>query len=188
MGKNDFDRAFDFEEEDGFDPKAFLDAEEYDDDIDLSEFSDEELGLSFQPEKTVSEDAPEDGLDLDGLDLDLDGIDLGDADPQEQESDFEPDMTFEPDEDRNDDFDPDMDLNDFLNLGIRQFFIIDNRFICLYDCGCDLLWVEAYFASASLDDFHKFPTPSSAKYINENTTSVICSKTIIQYLVSLSTE
>ena len=106
MGKNDFDRAFDFEEEDDFDPKAFLDAEEYDDDIDLSEFSDEELGLSPQSEETVSEDAPEDELDLDGLDLgglDLDGIDLGDADPQEQEpgdreldSDFEPDMTFEP--------------------------------------------------------------------------------------------
>lgn len=130
MGKNDFDRAFDFEEEDDFDPKAFLDAEEYDDDIDLSEFSDEELGLSPQSEETVSEDAPEDELDLDGLDLgglDLDGIDLGDADPQEQEpddreldSDFEPDMTFEPDADGNDDFDPDMDLNDFLNLGNRR--------------------------------------------------------------------
>ena len=119
MGKNDFDRAFDFEEEDGFDPKAFLDAEEYDDDIDLSEFSDEELGLSAQPEKTVSEDAPEDGLDLDGLDLD--GIDLGDADTQDQEpDDVEQDSDFEPDADDNDDFDPDMDLDDFLNLGSHR--------------------------------------------------------------------
>ncbi len=54
MGENDFDREFDFEDEYGFDPKSFLDAEEYDDDIDLSEFSDEKLGLSAQPEKTVS--------------------------------------------------------------------------------------------------------------------------------------
>ena len=46
MGKNDFDIDFDFEKEYGFDPKAFLGAEEYDDNINLSEFSDEELGLA----------------------------------------------------------------------------------------------------------------------------------------------
>ncbi len=45
MGKNDFDIDFDFDEEFGFDPKAFLGTEEYDTDIDLGEFSDEELGL-----------------------------------------------------------------------------------------------------------------------------------------------
>ena len=45
MPKNDFDRDFDFEKESDFDPKAFLGTEEYDDDIDLDAFSDEELGL-----------------------------------------------------------------------------------------------------------------------------------------------
>lgn len=45
MPKNDFDIDFDFEEEYGFDPKAFLSNDEYDENIDLNEFSDEELGL-----------------------------------------------------------------------------------------------------------------------------------------------
>ena len=48
MGKNDFDIDFDFEEEYGFDPKAFLGTEEYDKNIDLDAFSDEELGLTSQ--------------------------------------------------------------------------------------------------------------------------------------------
>jgi len=50
MGKNEFDRDFDYEKEYDFDPKAFLGTEEYDDDIDLSEFSDEELGLTAPDE------------------------------------------------------------------------------------------------------------------------------------------
>ena len=58
MGKNDFDIDFDFEKEYGFDPKAFLGTEEYDDDIDLSEFSDEELGLN------VPDEADEEDLDV----------------------------------------------------------------------------------------------------------------------------
>ena len=41
MAKNDFDIDFDFEKEYGFDPKAFLGTEEYDENLDLSEFSDE---------------------------------------------------------------------------------------------------------------------------------------------------
>ena len=45
MGKNDFDIDFDFEKEYGLDPKDFLDSDEHDD-IDLSEFSDEDLGLT----------------------------------------------------------------------------------------------------------------------------------------------
>ena len=55
MPKNDFDRDFDFEKESDFDPKAFLGTEEYDDDIDLDAFSDEELGLS-DPEEAVEDD------------------------------------------------------------------------------------------------------------------------------------
>ena len=48
MGKNDFDIDFDFNEEYGFDPKAFLGTDEYNDNIDLDAFSDEELGLTYQ--------------------------------------------------------------------------------------------------------------------------------------------
>jgi len=58
MAKNDFDIDFDFEKEYGFDPKAFLGAEEYDENIDLSEFSDEELGLA-SPEDAQAESAGE---------------------------------------------------------------------------------------------------------------------------------
>ena len=58
MGKNDFDIDFDFEKEYGFDPKAFLGTEEYDDDIDLSEFSDEELGL-----RAIKEEPADTGFD-----------------------------------------------------------------------------------------------------------------------------
>jgi len=70
MGKNDFDVNFDYEDEYGFDPKAFLGSEEYDDNIDLSEFSDEELGLT-SPAPEAGDDAavPEDAMDPDGLDL-----------------------------------------------------------------------------------------------------------------------
>ena len=51
MGKNDFDIDFDFNDEYGFDPKAFLGTEEYDENIDLDAFSDEELGLT-SPKKS----------------------------------------------------------------------------------------------------------------------------------------
>lgn len=70
MGKNDFDIDFDFDNEYGFDPKAFLDAEEFDENIDLSEFSDEELGLTPQSEDAPAEDG-DGNFDLDE-DLDLD--------------------------------------------------------------------------------------------------------------------
>ena len=69
MGKNDFDIDFDFNEEYGFDPKAFLGTEEYDENIDLDAFSDEELGLKKQ--KKASAPAAEEEFDLDD-DLELD--------------------------------------------------------------------------------------------------------------------
>jgi len=69
MGKNDFDIDFDFDEEYGFDPKAFLGTEEYDKDTDLDAFTDEELGLTHQ--KKVAKPAPEEDFDLDD-DLDMD--------------------------------------------------------------------------------------------------------------------
>ena len=64
MGKNDFDIDFDFEKEYGFDPKAFLGTEDYDDHIDLTAFTDEELGLKPQAEP-VDEDVSDFDLDAD---------------------------------------------------------------------------------------------------------------------------
>ena len=58
MGKNDFDIDFDFNEEYGFDPKAFLGTDEYDENIDLDAFSDEELGLT-NPKKASTPAAQE---------------------------------------------------------------------------------------------------------------------------------
>ncbi|MBR1972496.1 MAG: hypothetical protein IKA16_03575 [Oscillospiraceae bacterium] len=69
MGKNDFDIDFDFEEEYGFDPKTFLGSEEYNDNVDLEAFSDEELGL------TSRKQAKEEEEDFD-LDEELDSDDF----------------------------------------------------------------------------------------------------------------
>lgn len=68
MGKNDFDIDFDFDEEYGFDPKAFLGTEEYNKDTDLDTFTDEELGLTTR--KKAAKPAPEEDFDLDE-DLDM---------------------------------------------------------------------------------------------------------------------
>lgn len=76
MAKNDFDIDFDFEEEDNFDPKAFLGDDGYDKDIDLNSFTDEELGLR-----------PQDGsfeLDEDDLDVD-DFLNLSEQEEEEEE-------------------------------------------------------------------------------------------------------
>ena len=59
MGKNDFDIDFDFNEEYGFDPKAFLGTEEYDENIDLDAFSDEELGLTSPKKASAPADDEE---------------------------------------------------------------------------------------------------------------------------------
>ncbi len=66
MDKNEFDVDFDFEKEYGFDPKAFLGTEEYDENIDLSTFTDEELGLNAKPAPKKEESQPTPaGFDLD---------------------------------------------------------------------------------------------------------------------------
>ena len=114
MAKNDFDIDFDFEKEYGFDPKAILDSEYTDDDLDLSQFDDEALGLDLGEEA----DREFDDFDLDDLDLaeepqaeavvsaeipeeedtafaqeeDLDDMDLGNLDfEDEEEEDIYPD-------------------------------------------------------------------------------------------------
>lgn len=89
MAKNDFDIDFDFEEEDNFDPKAFLGEEGYDKDIDLNSFSDEELGLR-----------PQDGnFDLDE-DLDTeDFLNLSEEEEEEEEDWEDEEETVEPESD-----------------------------------------------------------------------------------------
>ena len=66
MAKNDFDIDFDFEKEYGFDPKAILDSEYTDDDLDLSQFDDEALGIDLGEDPQSEFD----DFDLEGLDLD----------------------------------------------------------------------------------------------------------------------
>lgn len=117
MGKNDFDINFDFEDENVFDPKAFLGSEEYDDNIDLSEFSDEELGLTSPPENTDGEDSvlPEDTSDFDDMDLDeflrMDGED--DDYQEDSEEDFSEEGEYLPEEpDLSEDLDPDEERNE----------------------------------------------------------------------------
>ena len=109
MVKNDFDIDVDFEKEYGFDPKAFLDAEEYDENIDLSEFSDEELGLTSQPApKTTEPEETADDFDLhEDLDLD-DFLNLGNREEEAEEPESEqevPEAETEAELSEEDDFD-----------------------------------------------------------------------------------
>lgn len=97
MGKKDFDIEFDFEEEFGFDPKTFLGTEEYDDNIDLNAFSDEELGLTSRAKDKDAEDiAAEDQNDDFDLDEDLDMDDfLNMGSPEEEDPEEEEDWADE---------------------------------------------------------------------------------------------
>ena len=72
MAKNDFDIDFDFEKEYGFDPKAILDSEYTDDDLDLSQFDDEAMGMDLGDDVQSEFD----DFDLDGLDLEGDAQDV----------------------------------------------------------------------------------------------------------------
>lgn len=74
MANDDFDLDFDFDKEYDFDPKILSGDDGLGDDIDLSQFSDEELGLKSQ------EDGSEDPGDFD-LDFDVNEF-LGDEDAE----------------------------------------------------------------------------------------------------------
>ena len=63
MAKNDFDIDFDFEKEYGFDPKAILDSDYTDEDLDLSQFDDEALGLDLESDSEFAD------FDLDSIEL-----------------------------------------------------------------------------------------------------------------------
>ena len=96
MGKNDFDIDFDFDEEYSFDPKAFLGTEEYDNNIDLNAFSDEELGLTNQSKADKAAD--EEDFDLDD-DLDLDEfLNMGSEEETTEEEAPEEDWSDESEE------------------------------------------------------------------------------------------
>ena len=89
MAKKDFDIDFDFDEAYGFDAKSFAGDEAYDDNIDMDEFSDEELGLSPKDKRSR-----EDDFDLDG-DLD-DFLNMGEEEaPQAEQSWQEPEQDSE---------------------------------------------------------------------------------------------
>jgi len=99
MAKNDFDLDFDFEKEYGFDPKAILDSEYTDDNLDLSQFDDAALGIDLEQ---VSADEFED-FDLDSLDQE-EAPDVTAVVPEEKaESAYEADFEAEAD---------DLDLDD----------------------------------------------------------------------------
>lgn len=82
MAKDDFDINFDFDQEYDFDPKILSGDGEYDGDIDLSEFSDEELGLTSQDDGASLDE--NDGFDLDA---DMDALLSEDGQGLEDESD-----------------------------------------------------------------------------------------------------
>ena len=109
MAKNDFDIDFDFEKEYGFDPKAILDSEYTDDDLDLSQFDDEALGLELDADaQSEFDDFDLDGLDLNGLDLEGDAEDVPFERSVWQEPEEEP--AFE--EAEEEPFEEELDLDD----------------------------------------------------------------------------
>ena len=115
MAKNDFDIDFDFEKEYGFDPKAILDSEYTDEDLDLSQFDDEVLGINLDRE-------PESEFD----DFDMDDLDLGEDafadEPAKKEVRYEkkPDLDFEDEEEE--DYPDDADLTKDMDFTRRASF------------------------------------------------------------------
>ena len=115
MGKNDFDIDFDFNEEYGFDPKAFLGTEEYDENIDLDAFSDEELGLTSP--KKASAPAADEEFDLDEeLDpddfLNLSSQEETAAPEEEPEEDWSDEAADFAEEDEDEEEEPELSLED----------------------------------------------------------------------------
>jgi len=121
MAKNDFDLDFDFEKEYGFDPKAILDSEYTDEDLDLSQFDDDALGIDLEEEP-----------DREFNDFDLDSLELEEEEPAAPvyvpEEKAEPE--FEPEDD-------DLDLDD-LDLDSLGFDDEDEEEEELYPDDADL--------------------------------------------------
>ena len=124
MAKNDFDIDFDFEKEYGFDPKAILDSEYNDEELDLSQIE-EELGIDLGEEPRSEFD----DFDLDSLDLEENASVETAAEESAAEPDFEAEedldelaeMDFD-DEDESDEFADEPDLMDDLAFTRRANF------------------------------------------------------------------
>ncbi len=86
MANDDFDINFDFDKEYDFDPKILSGDGEIDEDIDLSQFSDEELGLKPQDDDASLEDSGEDPPDDGDFDLDFDIDEFLDTDGDESDA------------------------------------------------------------------------------------------------------
>ena len=129
MAKNEFDIDFDFEKEYGFDPKAILDSDFTDDDLDLSEFDEGQLGLDLSGNKDEDdfdfsalgldedkneeeEPLPEEPADEFGFDEDLDA---------EEELEEEEVLDFEED-DFDEEYDDDEDLTSDMDFSRRASF------------------------------------------------------------------
>ncbi len=92
MANDDFDINFDFDKEYDFDPKILSGEEGLDDDIDLSQFTDEELGLKPQEDGDPQEDIPEDDFDFDVSEFLDDDEETGDTFTDEELTDDVPDF------------------------------------------------------------------------------------------------
>ena len=107
MAKNDFDIDFNFEEEYGFDPKAILDSEFEDQDLDLSEFEEDALGIDL---------AAEDAEEADYSDFDVDDLDLDESVEEPADDEFVDEVMAEDsfsEADFGEDYDEGDDLLDF---------------------------------------------------------------------------
>ena len=122
MAKNDFDIDFDFEKEYGFDPKAILDAEYTDEDLDLSQFDDEALGIDLG-------DEPEGEFDDFDLDLEEEEDAFSVSEPVREEAVREPVYEEEADTDFEDEEYPDdADLTADMDFSRRaSFFGMDTE-------------------------------------------------------------
>ena len=83
MGKNDFDIDFSFDDDYNFDPKAFLGEDEYDKNVDLNAYSDEELGLSPAKQEADGDFDLDEDVDLD------DFLNMADQEEDEDSEEFE---------------------------------------------------------------------------------------------------
>lgn len=112
MAKNDFDIDFDFEKEYGFDPKAILDSEFENEDLDLSEFEEDALGIDLAAEETKK---------LDYSDFNVDELDLDEAVEDTAETELDEDEFIDEvmaedsfsEDDFGEDYDEGQDLLDF---------------------------------------------------------------------------
>ena len=147
MAKNDFDLDFDFEKEYGFDPKSILDSDYNEEDLDLSQFDDEQLSIDLDSELTGSDEFTDFDLDsLDLSDLDLSGLDLSDVElpadllagepaaPETPAPAFVPEEAAEEDPDEDDlDFEEDEDDEDEAPLSDEEELLDRTRRVSFFD-------------------------------------------------------